>query len=192
MPPEQWAKQIQDVIASSTKVREGLPDADALPLMDWGIAYANALADRLAAPDVPEPTAEQVGNTAYSLTRLMTRMTWLVTYRAKKDAKWLTQTFQMVNKLSQELLGSDAPVFSDEEIAAWIADHPKYTDGDLIRNLMARLSPPTATVPPPEPPTVIVPPPEPPVAGLLSDTVFGSLPGAPDRPEQPQPGDEYD
>jgi hypothetical protein len=182
MPPEQWAKQIQDAIASSTKVREGLSDDDALPLMDWGIAYANALAARLSAPDAPEPTGEQVGNTAYSLTRLMTRITWLVTYRTKKDARWLTQTFQMVNKLSQELLGSDAPVFSDEEIAAWIADHPNHTDGDLIRNLMARLSPPTAAVPPPEPPAL----------GLLSDSVFGSLPAAPDRPEQPQPGDEYD
>jgi hypothetical protein len=179
MPPEnagdRWSKHIQDVLATNEKVREGLTDDEALPLMDWGIQYAGVLAARLAAPDSPEPDEEQVNNVAYSLTRLMTRLNWLVTYRDKKDAAWLTQTFQMVNKLSRELLSDDAPVFSEAEIAAWIADHHNHTNGELIQNLMARLIPSATASPESESPGE--PAPEPPPSPL-SDWVFGArLPG---------------
>ncbi len=205
MPPDQLSKQIQDALVTNEKVREGLASNDALPFMDWGSAYADVLAQRLAAPEAPEPGEEQVNETAYVLARLMTRMNWLVTYRNQKDAAWLTQTFQMVNKLSRDLLGEAAPVFAEEEITVWLAEHSTHTDSDLLKNLMARLSPPALTAPavepPPETPTgesaplllaapeVVEPPPEtPPAEGAppapeapaspLSNWVFGmKLPG---------------
>jgi hypothetical protein len=151
MPPEVIAKKIQDALASSEKVREGLADAEALPFMDWGIAYAEVLGARLAAPGKPELNEEQIGEVAYGLTRLMTRLTWLVTYRDKKDADWLTQTFQMVNKLSGELLGEGAPVFSDAEIAAWLAEHSQRTNGELLQAFMVRFAPPEMASAAPEP-----------------------------------------
>jgi hypothetical protein len=194
MPPEELSKQIQDTLVTNEKVREGLASDDALPFMDWGSAYADVLAERLAAPETPEPSEEQVNETAYALARLMMRINWLVTYLNQKDAAWLTQTFQMVNKLSRDLLGEAAPIFADDEIAAWLAEHRARTDRDLLQDFMARLSPPAPPMPENPPAGVEPPEPESPTSPL-SDWVFGvplpgrSDPGAsrhePDFPLQP-------
>lgn len=139
-----WVKQIQDALADSSGVREGLSDEDAIPLVEWGAARARDVAGRLAAPETPEPTPEQVEEKGYALVRLVTRLNWVVTYRTKKDAAWLTRTFQMINKLSQDLYGEGAPVLADQEVAAWLADHPNHATGELIRDLMTRYTPPSA------------------------------------------------
>lgn len=148
---DRWTKLIQDTIADSSGVREGLHDDEAMPLIDWGAARAEQLAARLASPGTPEPTEESVGETAYSLVRLMTRITWVVVYRRKKDAAWLTRTFNKINELSQEVHGPDAPTLTDAEIAAWIAGDDNRTNGELIADLIARLTPQAATASPPEP-----------------------------------------
>lgn len=192
MPPEQLSKQIQDALVTNEKVREGLTSDDALPFMDWGSAYADVLAQRLAAPEMPEPGEEQVNEVAYVLARLMTRINWLVTYRNQKDAAWLTQTFQMVNKLSRDLLGETAPVFAEEEIVKWLAEHSTHTNSDLLKNLMARLSPPALTAPAVEPPpdtltTEVTPPvPTAPAVKPPPDTPAAeSAPPAPEAPASP-------
>jgi len=138
-------------------MREGLRDDEALPLVNWGAEQAAAIAQRLAQADAPPPDAEQIDMAAYTLGRLMTRITWLVTYRTKKDAAWLTRTFAKVNALSQELFGPEAPMLSDEEIAAWIADQPNRTNGELVNDLIARLTPQGAAAPPDEAPDEIPP-----------------------------------
>ncbi|RPI93905.1 MAG: hypothetical protein EHM39_12560 [Chloroflexi bacterium] len=148
MLAEDIAKRLQETFASNEKVREGLTDAEALTLLDWGIAYATALAARLAAnPPTAQMTEEQIGEVGYTLTRLMTRMNWLVTYRTRKDAAWLVQTFQQVNKLSQELLGEQAPVISSEQIQGWLDYEIQRTNDALIQNLTAQLSPPEIAPP---------------------------------------------
>ena len=63
----------------------------------------------------------------------MTRITWVVVYRAKKDAVWLARTFHTINDLSRELYGADAPSLTDDEITAWIADSQDKNSGDLVR-----------------------------------------------------------
>jgi hypothetical protein len=136
-----WAKQIQEAIASTSAVREGLHDDEATPLIEWGIAHSEYLGRRMAAPDATPPTPEQVDGTAFALVRLMTRITWLVVYRNKKDAAWLTRTFAALNQVSRELYGEDAPVLSDEEIAAWIAEQPAHSNAELVQGLIARLTP---------------------------------------------------
>jgi len=136
-----WVKQIEDTIGDSSKVREGLQDNEAIPLIDWGAAQAQRIVQRITAAGQPTPTEDQVGELAYSLVRLMTRITWVVVYRNKKDAAWLTRTFHTINELSQELFGPNAPLLTEQEIADWIAEHSKHTDGELIQNLLARLSP---------------------------------------------------
>jgi hypothetical protein len=198
MPPEEFSKQIQDTLATNEKVREGLDVDDALPFMDWGSAYADVLAERLAAPETPEPDEEQVNEKAYTLARLMMRVNWLVTYRDKKDAAWLTQTFQMVNKLSRDLLGDAAPVFADDEITAWLAEQSTQTNRDLLQNFMARLSPPMPAAPdveppiaPPEAPAAETPPEPAPPASPLSNWAFGAVSHEPDLPQQPGE-DDYD
>lgn len=155
-PLERWTKQIQDAIAENSALREGLHDDEVLPLIDWGAQQAERLGSRLSAPGAPEPDEEQVADAAYSLVRLMTRITWLAVYRHKKDDAWLMRTFQTVNQLNRELHGPDAPVFSDDDIAAWIASHAQYSNADLVKNLIAHLSPPSGsedeTSQPPIPP----------------------------------------
>lgn len=162
---QQWTRQIQDAIAGDSALREGLSDDDALPLVNWGADQAETVAQRLAAA-APAPDAEQVANTAYTLGRLMTRINWVVTYRAKKDAAWLARTFAKINALSREVFGPDAPTLSDEEIATWIADQPGRTNGELVRGLLARLTPAEsagargagADAPAPAPPQIPMPP----------------------------------
>ena len=163
-PDGRWIEVFLESLADTAQIREGLHDEEALPLIEWGTRYAHLLAARLDAPDAPVADEEQVKMTAYTLVRLMTRLTWLVTYRHKKDAAWLTQTFQMVNKLSRDLLGSDAPVFPDEAISAWLAEHSSRTNGDLLQHLMTQMTPP-ALIPPapelvPEPPPDTTPTPD--------------------------------
>ena len=167
---EQVARQIEDTLVSTEKVRDGLRDDDAIPFVEWGLARARQIAARMAAPEHPPPDEEQISGKAYALARLMTRLNWLVTYRNKKDATWLERTFAMVNKLSQELYGEDAPVFSDTEIAAWIAGHAPRSDGELLRDLIQRLTPPAADAPSPPPDS----PPD-----TSPDTVPEALPGRP-------------
>ena len=138
-------------------------------------------------------------NQGYALARLMTRLNWLVTYRHKKDAAWLTRTFQMVNQLSREVYGDEAPTFSDEEIAAWLAGHGTRSNADLLSDLIARLTlpapPGSAPSAPPLPgrPPAASPPPEPdssppaPVPPLP-----GRPPAAPQEPDTPLlPGEPH-
>lgn len=146
-----WAKQIQEAIASTSAVREGLHDDEATPLIEWGIAHSEHLGRRMAAPGATAPTPEQVDSTAFALVRLMTRITWLVVYRNKKDAAWLTRTFAALNQASRELYGEDAPVLSDEEIAAWIAEHPAHSNAELVQGLIARFTPASMNVSPTSP-----------------------------------------
>lgn len=137
----QLTKQIQDTLAGNSGMREGLHDDEALPLVTWGAEQAGTVAQRLAQDGASPPDAEQVAMAAHNLGRLLTRITWVVTYRAKKDAAWLARTFAKINALSQEVFGPDAPTLSDEEIAAWIAEQPGKSNGELVRDLIARLTP---------------------------------------------------
>ncbi len=136
-----WVKRMHDAIADTSGIREGLTDDEALSLVEWGAQQAHKVAARLADPATPEPGEGQVDESAFALVRLMTRLNWVVTYRHKKDAAWLTRTFKMINKLSQDLYGADAPTLSDEAIAAWIAGHADRTNGELLSDLIARLTP---------------------------------------------------
>lgn len=171
-PTAQWTRQIQDTLAGNSGMREGLLDDEALPLVNWGAEQAETVAQRLAQESASPPDAEQVALAAHNLGRLLTRITWVVTYRAKKDAAWLTRTFAKINALSQEVFGPDAPTLSDEEIAAWIAEQPGKSNGELILDLLARLTPAgaaPATAESPEAPA----------------TLSGETPEAAESPETP-------
>ncbi|MGQ9850659.1 MAG: hypothetical protein ACUVSU_11490 [Aggregatilineaceae bacterium] len=174
---ERAARLIEDTLISTEKVRDGLRDDEAIPFVEWGLARARQLAVRLTASATASLDEEQVADTGYSLARLMTRINWLVTYRHKKDAAWLTRTFQMINQLSRDLYGDDAPTFSDEEIATWLASQATRTNAELIADLMARLTPDR----PPD--TALPATPAPPLPGRPSPTP------APESP--PFPGDEH-
>lgn len=186
-------KQIQDAIADSN-VREGLNDDEAMPLMDWGIQQAEHIGSRLAASTTPPPDATQVSELGFSLARLMTRVTWLVVYRKKKDSAWLTRTFQTINDLNRQLHGADAPVFSDEEIAAWIAAEAPGSNGDQVKALIDHLTP--ADQKPPEQTTDSQPaPPSPSMGGLAAQIAQALSPDQkpaetpPSIPAPPQPSD---
>lgn len=138
---ERAARLMQDTIVSTEKVRDGLRDDEAIPFVEWGLARARQLAARLAQTDQLASDEEQIADQGYGLARLMTRLNWLVTYRFKKDAAWLTRTFQMVNQLSRELYGEEAPTFSDEEIAAWLDGHSARSNAELLAELIAHLTP---------------------------------------------------
>lgn len=188
---ERAARLMQDTIVSSEKVRDGLRDDEAVPFVEWGLARARQLAARLAAAGRLATDEEQVADQGYALTRLMTRVNWLVTYRHKKDAAWLTRTFQMVNQLSREVYGEGAPTFSDEEIAAWLAGQGGRSNAELIEELLARLTPPDSAPagPAPLPSGDETPAPAPPLPGRppatsspLLDSAPPPLPPAPTLP----------
>lgn len=201
---DRWTKQIQDALAGNSGLREGLTDDEALPLVNWGAEQARTVAQRLAQAGDVAPDSEQIDNSAYTLGRLMARINWVVTYRNKKDAAWLTRTFAKINQLSREVFGPDAPVLSDDEIAAWIADHPNHSNAELLHELIARLTPKGAASPeappaaPPSPPAD-TPDPAPPApdtpqhgdrpagpernTGLLG-RLFRALPTLPESPDE--------
>jgi hypothetical protein len=208
-------KQIQDVLADSDKIREGLHDDEAMPLMDWGIQQAEHIGKRLAASPTPPTDPQQISDIGFSLARLMTRVTWLVVYRKKKDAAWLTRTFQTINEMNRQLHGPDALVFSDEEITAWIAAENPGSNGDQIKALIDHLTPPaqqptapTPDSPPPGSPPASPPPaspPKPSLTGLAAQIAQALSPDPkpaetpPEPPQSPdltedssQQGEKYD
>jgi len=155
----QWAERMQDAIADNSKVRDGLHDEAAISLVDWGANAAEQIAARMARPDTPAPAPEDVENAGYTLSRLLIRLNWLVTYRHKKDAVWLARTFDTANQLNRELYGDAAPTFGPEQIHAWINQQDDRSEAEQIAALLAQLTPPAAPAdtPPPAPPAA--PPP---------------------------------
>lgn len=175
-PPDEIARHIQDTIASDSSLREGLQDDAATPLVEWGARQATVLGARMAAAGASPADEEAVAGTAHRLRRLMTRITWVVTYRDKKDTAWLTRTFHKINALCQEIYGPDAPTMTEDEIAGWIASQTGRDDATLIRELTERLTPDAAETPPDASP-----------APGDSAPPFGGagLPGRGERPERP-------
>ena len=154
-----WTAQIQDMVASDSGIREGLHDQDAIPLIDWGRAQAERIAARLGA-EAPDVGEETIGDEAGALIRLMTTISRAVVHRHNQGDDWLAKVFKRLNKTSQRVYGEDAPVMSDEEVAAWIAGHGARSDGEVLRDLMARFSPPetdAASTEPDQPPAPAAP-----------------------------------
>lgn len=179
-----WTAHIQDVVASDSSIREGLQDDDAIPLMDWGHAQAQQLAARMVtqAPAIDEEAADAE---AHVLVKLMTTISRAVVHRHAQGDDWLVKVFNRLNKTSQRVHGDDAPVMSDEAIAAWIATHKDRSNGELLRDLLARFSPPESGATPPDVPaapetTPDTPPDQPPSAPAPGGTPLSSavhLPG---------------
>lgn len=178
-----WTAHIQDVIASDSSIREGLQDDDAIPLMEWGRTQAQQLAARMVtqAPTIDE---EAAGAEAHALVKLMTTISRAVVHRHAQGDDWLVKVFNRLNKTSQRVYGDNAPVMSDEAIAAWIATHKDRTNGDLLRDLLARFSPPASGATPPDVPTApAVPdttPDQPPPAPAPGGTPLSSAVHLPD------------
>jgi hypothetical protein len=187
---ERAARLMQDGIVSSEKVRDGLRDDEAVPFVEWGLRRAKQLATRLAAADQLTTDDEQIADQGYALTRMMTRVNWLVTYRHKKDAAWLTRTFQMINQLSRELYGDEAPIFSDEEIAAWLAGHSARSNAELIGDLVARLTPSSDSAPSEPTPAPFDSESSAPAPPPSAPALPGHFPAAPQEPDPPLPPGE--
>lgn len=181
------ARAMQDALAGNESVREGLRDEDAIPLIDWGRAQAEALAARRTMPEAEAADAGML------LADLLSTMTWAVVYRHSKDAAWLSQTLHTLNDLSRDLAGDEAPQLSDETIAAWVAGHAERSDGDLLRELMAHFALPETLSAPPAAPTIpppaAPPAPIPPAPAAALSTLAGLTPSAPQTPTEPEPSE---
>lgn len=186
-----WTAHIQDVVASDSSIREGLQDDDAIPLMDWGRAQAQQLAARMVTqtPTIDEEIADAE---AHALVKLMTTISRAVVHRHAQGDDWLVKVFNRLNKTSQRVYGDNAPVMSDEAIAAWIATHKDRSNGELLRDLLARFSPPESGATPPDVPaapavpdpaqttTPDTPPDQPPSAPAPGGTPLSSAVHLPD------------
>ncbi len=142
LPPhaQRWAKILQDAIVTDSAIREGLQDDDAVPFLAWGKSQAERVAARWVAQGVT-PDEEQLDEAAGALMDLMTNINWAVRYRHKKGTAWLINVLRSLNTLSRELLGTDAPTLDEEVIAAWVADDVQHADGQVLRDLLAQLTP---------------------------------------------------
>jgi len=143
LPPhaQRWAKLLQDAIATDSAIREGLHDDDALPFIEWGRAQAERVAARWAAQGL-SPDEEQLDEAAGALIDLMTDINWAVRYRRKKGTAWLVNRLRSINALSRELFGEGAPTLNEETMAAWVTDNIQNVDGQVLRGLLAQLTPP--------------------------------------------------
>ena len=151
LPPQaqRWAKSLQDAIATDSAIREGLQDDDAVPFIAWGRAQAERIAARWVAAGIT-PDEEQLDEAAGALMDLMTNINWAVRYRHKKGTAWVVNILRSLNALSRDLLGENAPTLGEETIAAWVAERVQQPDSQVLRELMAQLTP--AEKPPTAPP----------------------------------------
>ena len=180
LPPhaQRWAALLQDAIATDSAIREGLHDDDAVPFVEWGRAHAARVAARWVAQGIT-PDEEQLDEAAGALMDLMTNINWAVRYRGKKGTAWTVNILRSLNGLNRQLLGDDAPTLDEETLAAWVTGNLQRADGQVLRDLLARLTPPA------QPPTA------PPLPGRPPHGAASALGESPEPAEQTgenQPG----
>ena len=170
LPPhaQRWAKLLQDAIATDSAIREGLQDEDAVPFIEWGRAQAERVAARWAAQGAT-PDEEQLDEAAGALVDMMTNINWAVRYRGKKGTAWTVNILRSLNALSRELFGEGAPTLGEETLAAWVTDNTSRADSQVLRELLAQLTPPEK--PPTAPPLPGRPPQAHGLAGALGQAV---------------------
>lgn len=135
-----WAARLRDALLDNSALRDGLADDEAQPLIDWGLQ----LADRLAAEmkSLPSDQHEARYEQFYEmLPKLLTRITWVTLHRAKKGADWTANMLRQINDLNRILHGADAPQLSAESIAAYAERGDQLSNGELVKELIAHLTP---------------------------------------------------
>ena len=140
LEPNEWGKRLQDAILDNSKIRDGLHDDEAQPLIDWGLDIAKQVTLPLA--DMPTDEAEIRYEELYgALPRLMTRLTWVAVYREKKGDDWTIKTIHQLNEMNQILHGTDAPQISEGAMKGYANQLDGLSKGDLVKALMETLTP---------------------------------------------------
>lgn len=143
------AQRLRDAILENSALRDGLTDDQAQPLIDWGLALADevgAKIDQMPADDL-ETNYETY---ASALLKLMTRITWVATYRSSKGEAWTQDTLAKLNELNRTLRGESAPQISETTMHGYAQQIDGLDQGALVRELMQQLSPTVQLLPPPQ------------------------------------------
>jgi hypothetical protein len=125
---------LQDAILDNSKIRDGLTDTEAQPLIDWGLQQAELVTD--------DTTDEARYEELYgALPRLLMRMNWFVTYTPKKGADFGVKTMNQINNYAQTIYGKAK--FNEDAINDLIA----MVDGgadvpSVLEKLMRQIQPP--------------------------------------------------
>ena len=133
-----WAAQLQDAILDNSGIRKGLHDDAAQPLLDWGLQLAKDSTQGLEA--LPSDQAQARYDDLYTaLPKLLTRIAWVVVYRAKKGADWTLKTFSQINEFNRVVQGGRAYQFSKQEIVEYANSMDGLQGQAMVKHLIRKL-----------------------------------------------------
>ncbi len=135
-----WSDKLRDAILSNSAIRDGLQDDAAQPLIDWGLELAEAVGEKMSQLP-PEQTDAAYDTYQGALSKLLTRLNWLITFSQKKGEDWTRKTLAQINELSQTLFGEQAPLLSEDEMLHMLLAEAESDNKSRIAHLMKRVSP---------------------------------------------------
>lgn len=144
-------QEAAESILGDASLRDELTDAEAKPLIDWGLNNVAALARQVASQSM----AETLRATVTDMRRLMKRINRLVGHRAQGgDAEQMRKDLRRLGKVSAELFGEALPQPDEAAVEAFIAEQAGLSTEQLVSRLLALYAPPEP------PPNLLKAPPE--------------------------------
>lgn len=139
--PNRWSTKLRDAIVSNSAIRDGLKDDEAQPLIDWGLSLADSIGAKME--NVPESEIEEVYDKYQAaLSKLLTRINWLITFSQKKGPAWTQKTIDQLNELTHTLFGEQAPQLPVEDIMNYVLSDSDAADRRArVQQLMQRVAP---------------------------------------------------
>ncbi len=146
-------------ITGDPGLRDELTDAEAMPLIDWGVAQSVALAQRAARMESPEVLDDSLRN----IRKIMKRINRLVGARVAGDLDGVRSNLDRLTHLSTKVYGEAIQPPNLPQVESFVAEQSALTNQQLIARLLAMFAPPLEPpdqITAPDSPDQLAPPPE--------------------------------
>lgn len=130
-----------DALLDNSAMRDGLTDDEAKPMIDFGMALANDVGDKLEAHAKSPEFEAYYEDQRTAFVKIMTRIGWVAIYREKKGADWTVKTLKQINDYHQTLRGAEAPQLSPTIINAYAHQMDGLDKGAFVQDILNQLSP---------------------------------------------------
>ena len=185
--PEEMEKRAAESILGDPGIRDEMTDAEARPLIDWGLSQVAALVARAQYYATPELLDDPVGD----LRKLMKRINRLIGHRTQGDEDRVRKGLERLAVLSERVYGEAAPKVAPGDLDRLYEEMKALSNEQVVQKLVQVFAPPM-----PPPPELSAPPERDQLSApprrdeLAAPPQYDQLTGPPDRerlagPQQP-------
>jgi hypothetical protein len=141
--PEELAAHAAQSITGDPSLRDELTDDEAQPLIDWGLAQVDRLAQQvmLAQHAAARDSNEVMDESVSDLRKLMKRVNRLVGHRAAGEMDRVDRDLQRLARFSERLYGAAVTPPDEARLAAFKTELAGYSNLELIGHLLRMFAP---------------------------------------------------